>query len=128
MLASKGEGEMPGWFLSYHSPDEKLAARLKGAVEGKAAALDVFFAPTHLRAGGAWTDQLAQKLAEADAFLLLIGEYGVGNWQVPEYFRRSTAGSSRGGLSRSSSFCSTGGPRPASSTRRRRIAERAHSP
>ena len=26
---------MPGWFLSYHSPDEKLAARLKSAVEGR---------------------------------------------------------------------------------------------
>ncbi len=76
---------MPRWFLSYHSPDENLAARLRGAVEVKDQALDVFFAPTHLRAGGAWTDQLAQKLAEADAFVLLIGEHGLGNWQVPEY-------------------------------------------
>ena len=65
---------MPRWFLSYHSPDEKLAARLKAAIEGKDPALSVFFAPTHLRAGGAWTDQLAQELAEADAFILLIGE------------------------------------------------------
>ena len=76
---------MPRWFLSYHSPDEKLAARLKSAVEGKNPTLEVFFAPTHLRAGGAWTDQLAQSLAKADAFILLIGEHGVGKWQVPEY-------------------------------------------
>jgi TIR domain len=41
--------------------------------------------PTNLRPGGAWTDQLAAALAQADAFLLLIGESGVGKWQVPEY-------------------------------------------
>ena len=41
--------------------------------------------PTDLRAGGAWTAQLAQEIAEADAFILLIGEHGVGKWQVPEY-------------------------------------------
>ena len=36
-------------------------------------------------ARGAWTDKLAQELAEADAFILLIGPNGVGQWQVPEY-------------------------------------------
>jgi len=63
---------MGRWFLSYHSPDEKLAAGLKSAVEGKDPALDVFFAPTHLRAGGAWTAQLAQEIAAASAFILLV--------------------------------------------------------
>ena len=29
--------------------------------------------------------QLAQELAQGDAFILLIGESGVGKWQVPEY-------------------------------------------
>ena len=76
---------MPGWFLSYHSPDQPLAERLKAAIERKDAALSVFFAPTSLRAGGAWTAQLAEELAKADAFVLLIGEHGVGKWQVPEY-------------------------------------------
>ncbi|MGO9702302.1 MAG: TIR domain-containing protein [Xanthobacteraceae bacterium] len=38
-----------------------------------------------MRAGGSWTAQLAQELAEADAFILLVGEAGVGDWQVPEY-------------------------------------------
>ena len=32
-----------------------------------------------------WTAQLAEEIAEADAFILLVGEAGVGNWQVPEY-------------------------------------------
>jgi formylglycine-generating enzyme required for sulfatase activity len=45
----------------------------------------VFFAPTHLRAGGSWSAQLAQEIAEANAFILLIGAAGIGKWQVPEY-------------------------------------------
>src|SRR5271165_1567371 len=85
MLRPRGGERMQRWFLSYHSPDEKLAERLKGAVEGKDSALSVFFAPSSLRAGGSWTAQLAKELAEADAFILLIGEKGVGKWQVPEY-------------------------------------------
>src|SRR3984885_3860261 len=76
---------MPHWFLSYHSPDEKLAACLKSPIEDKDSESSVFFAPTDLRLGGAWTDQLAEALAQADAFLLLIGEAGIGKWQVPEY-------------------------------------------
>ncbi len=76
---------MPRWFLSYHSPDQSLAERLKGAIERKDPASSVFFAPSNLRAGGAWTAQLAQEIAAASAFILLIGEAGVGKWQVPEY-------------------------------------------
>jgi TIR domain len=76
---------MSRWFLSYHSPDHPLAERLKSAIERKDSASRVFFAPTNLRAGGAWTAQFAQELAGADAFILLIGEAGVGKWQVPEY-------------------------------------------
>jgi formylglycine-generating enzyme required for sulfatase activity len=73
------------WFLSYHTPDQALAERLKGAIERKDAASSIFFAPSNLRAGGAWTAQLAQEIATASAFILLIGEAGVGKWQVPEY-------------------------------------------
>ena len=76
---------MPRWFLSYHTPDQALAERLKVAIEHKDAAFSVFFAPSSLRAGGAWTAQLAEELAKADAFILLVGEAGVGKWQVPEY-------------------------------------------
>jgi formylglycine-generating enzyme required for sulfatase activity len=77
---------MPSWFLSYHSRDQTLAERLIAAVKGKDPTLSVFFAPTHLRAGGAWTAQLAEGIAKADAFILLIGEAGVGKWQAPEYY------------------------------------------
>ncbi len=76
---------MKRWFLSYHTPDRALAERLKAAIERKDAASSVFFAPVDLRAGGAWTAQLAEELAKADAFVLLVGERGIGKWQVPEY-------------------------------------------
>jgi len=72
---------MRRWFLSYHSPDQALAERLKAAIERKDdSASRVFFAPTHLRAGGSWSAQLAQEIAEATAFILLIGEAGIGTW------------------------------------------------
>jgi TIR domain len=76
---------MRRWFLSYHTPDQGLAERLKSAIERKDSASRVFFAPTHLRAGGSWSAQLAQEIADATAFILLIGEAGIGKWQVPEY-------------------------------------------
>src|SRR5580692_1759057 len=76
---------MQRWFLSYHSPDHALAERLKAAIECKDSASRVFFAPNNLRAGGSWSAQLAQEIADATAFILLIGQAGVGKWQVPEY-------------------------------------------
>ena len=76
---------MRRWFLSYHSPDQALAERLKAGIERKDSASRVFFAPTHMRAGGSWSAQLAQEIAEANAFILLVGEKGIGDWQVLEY-------------------------------------------
>jgi len=75
---------MRRWFLSYHSADQALAERLKAAIERKDSASHVFFAPTHMRAGGSWSTQLAQEIADATAFILLIGGR-VGPWQVLEY-------------------------------------------
>src|SRR5215471_14547631 len=76
---------MRRWFLSYHSPDQALAERLKAALERKDTDVSVFFAPSSLRAGGFWSKALADEIAQADAFILLVGERGVGNWQVLEY-------------------------------------------
>jgi hypothetical protein len=75
---------MPRWFLSYHSTDQAVAERLKAAIERRDSASHVFFAPTHMRAGGSWSAQLAQEIAAANAFILLVGER-VGPWQVLEY-------------------------------------------
>jgi hypothetical protein len=76
---------MPRWFLSYHSPEQALAERVKAAIERKDPASRVFFAPLHNRAGGFWTAQLAQEIADATAFILLVGARGLGPWQVLEY-------------------------------------------
>jgi hypothetical protein len=76
---------MRRWFLSYHTSDERLAQRLRVAIERRDASSRVFFAPTHLRAGRSWSSQLANEIEEANAFILLIGEHGVGDWQVYEY-------------------------------------------
>jgi len=76
---------MQRWFLSYHSPDQALAERLKAALERKDRDSSVFFAPSSLRAGGFWSKALAEEIAQADAFILLVGEKGVGDWQELEY-------------------------------------------
>jgi formylglycine-generating enzyme required for sulfatase activity len=76
---------MRRWFLSYHSPDHALAERLKAALERKSADARVFFASSSLRAGGFWPRALAEEIAHADVFILLVGEGGVGNWQLLEY-------------------------------------------
>src|SRR6266404_362387 len=76
---------MRRWFLSYHSPDQALAERFKAALERKDTDAHVFFAPSSLRAGGLWSRALAEEIAQADAFILLVGERGVGNWQLLEY-------------------------------------------
>jgi formylglycine-generating enzyme required for sulfatase activity len=76
---------MRRWFLSYHSPDQALAERLKAALERKDTGARVFFAPSSLRAGGFWSKVLAEEIAQADAFILLVGEKGAGDWQVLEY-------------------------------------------
>ena len=76
---------MRRWFLSYHSPDQALAERLKAAIEQHDVDARVFFAPARLRAGGIWSAQLAAEIGEATAFVLLVGKSGIGPWQVLEY-------------------------------------------
>ena len=59
------------------------------AAQGRARAqgygVRVFFAPSSLRAGGFWSRVLADEIAQADAFILLVGEKGAGDWQLLEY-------------------------------------------
>jgi WD40 repeat protein len=76
---------MRRWFLSYHSPDEALAKRLKAAIQQKDEGAHVFFAPANLRAGGRWAPALSEAIAEATAFVLLVTDKGIGRWQEIEY-------------------------------------------
>jgi TIR domain len=77
---------MRRWFLSYNSSDRALAEGLKASIERKDAGSRVFFDATSLRAGGYWQPALAKGIEEADAFVLLVGEKGLGPWQTLEYY------------------------------------------
>ena len=77
---------MRRWFLSYTSQDLALTQALKAALQRKDSAAQIFFAPESLRAGGFWKPQLAKEIEESTAFILLVGEKGLGDWQVMEYY------------------------------------------
>jgi formylglycine-generating enzyme required for sulfatase activity len=77
---------MRRWFLSYTSQDFALMQALKAAVQRRDADAHIFFAPDSMRAGGFWQQQLADEIAQSTAFVLLVGETGVGPWQVMEYY------------------------------------------
>ena len=77
---------MRRWFLSFNSSDRALAERLRVSIERRDSGSSVFFDATSLRAGGYWQPALAQGIDEADAFVLLVGEKGLGPWQTLEYY------------------------------------------
>jgi formylglycine-generating enzyme required for sulfatase activity len=77
---------MRRWFLSYNVRDLGLMQSLEAALRKKDPDAIIFFAPKSLRAGGLWLPELAREIAEATAFVLLIGEKGIGPWQVIEYY------------------------------------------
>jgi len=76
---------MQRWFLSYTSQDFVLMQALKAALQRRDADAHIFFAPESMRGGGFWQQQLADEIAQSTAFVLLVGETGVGPWQVMEY-------------------------------------------
>src|SRR5215831_6930475 len=76
---------MRRWFLSYHSPDQGLAERIAAAIERRDEGSKVFLATKSLRAGGYWQKALADEIAQANVFVLLVGPSGMGPWQVTEY-------------------------------------------
>jgi hypothetical protein len=76
---------MQRWFLSYNSQDVDLAQSLEVALRKRDADAHIFFAPKSLRAGGRWLPRLAEEIAAATAFVLVVGQNGVGPWQVMEY-------------------------------------------
>ena len=75
------------WFLSYNSQDFALMQALEPALRRKdARCARHLLRPRRLRAGGFWLPELAKEIAEATAFVLLVGENGLGPWQVIEYY------------------------------------------
>jgi hypothetical protein len=77
---------MRRWFLSYNSQDLVLMQRLELALKQKDPDASIYFAPKRMRAGGFWLPELSMKLADATAFLMLVGRNGVGRWQAMEYY------------------------------------------
>jgi TIR domain len=78
-----------GWaglrvFLSYHTPDRKLALALKRAIESALPGAQVFVDETSLRLGHLWQPALSEAIAEVEAFLILVSS-SVGDWQKFEY-------------------------------------------
>src|SRR4029077_2973556 len=73
-------------FLSYNSQYLALMQSVEAALRRKDPDAEVFFALTSLRAGGFWLPELAKGITEATAFVLLVGDKGLGPWQVIEYY------------------------------------------
>jgi hypothetical protein len=70
-------------FISYHTPDSNKAEALIAAIEKKAAGARVVAAHRDPRHGANWRPELGRAIAEADAFLILVGEKA-GRWQLAE--------------------------------------------
>lgn len=74
-------------FISYHSRDRVSVNNLVKALRERVGPGDEIFYDAHsLRGGSCWPEVLADQIAEAEAFVLLIAENGVGSWQILEYF------------------------------------------
>jgi hypothetical protein len=82
---------MQRWFLSYNSQDLALVQGLEAALKRKDADASIFLAPKSLRVGGFWLPELAEEIAEATVFVLLVGASGLGTWQTSNITKRSTA-------------------------------------
>jgi TIR domain len=72
-------------FLSFNSKDMALAEAIRTGLSRIDQGAQIFFSPISLGAGF-WLPKLAEEIAQAEAFLLLIGPAGIGPWQEVEYF------------------------------------------
>jgi hypothetical protein len=72
-------------FLSFNSRDTAFAEAVRAGLSRIDSTAEVFFSPVSLGAGF-WLPKLAEEIAEAQSFLLLIGPSGKGPWQEVEYF------------------------------------------
>jgi hypothetical protein len=72
-------------FLSFNSKDTPLAETIRAGLSRVEPDVQIFISPISLGTGF-WLPKLAEEIAEADAFLLLIGPKGIGPWQEVEYF------------------------------------------
>ena len=69
---------MRRWFLSYNTQDQALMEALEAALRQKDPEAHIFFAPKSLRAGNYFLPELAKEITQSTAFVILVGEKGVG--------------------------------------------------
>ena len=74
------------FFLSYNSHDAAFMQAFEPTLRKMDGETQVFSAPKNLRASGYWLPDVANEIAGATAFVLLVGEKGIAPWQVSEYF------------------------------------------
>ena len=72
-------------FLSFNSRDIALAEAVRAGLSRIEPGARVFFSSVSLGAGF-WLPKIAEEIAQAESFLLLIGPNGIGPWQEVEYF------------------------------------------
>jgi WD40 repeat protein len=72
-------------FLSFNSKDVALAEAIRAGLSRLEPETKIFFSPVSL-GSGLWVPKLADEIAAAEAFLVLIGPHGIGPWQKVEYF------------------------------------------
>jgi tetratricopeptide (TPR) repeat protein len=72
-------------FLSFNSKDAALAEAIRAGLSKLEPDADIFFSPVSL-GSGLWLPKLGSEIAEANAFLLLVGPKGIGPWQEVEYY------------------------------------------
>ena len=72
-------------FLSFNSRDTALAEAVRAGLSRIEPGAQIFFSSVSLGAGF-WLPKLAEEIAQAESFLLLIGPNGIGPWQEVEYF------------------------------------------
>lgn len=77
---------MRRWFLSYNSQDLMLMQGIEATLRRMDPQAHIFFASKTLRAGGYWLPELAKEIAASTAFVLVVGENGLGPWQNIEYY------------------------------------------
>jgi hypothetical protein len=85
LLRTGWSGGLRRWFISYNGRDFALMQSVKEALRARDPDAGIFFLPQTLRVGG-WMPGLSQQIAEATAFVLLVGERGLGPWQIIEYY------------------------------------------
>jgi hypothetical protein len=77
---------MRRWFLSYNSQDARISEALESELRRQDPGATIYIAPKALRPGAYWMPALAEEIAQAAGFVLMVGPNGLGPWQAIKYY------------------------------------------